>query len=466
MEKFRDFIAKVYTSKRFDLVAFGIIAAMVLIAYSNTFTASFHFDDNPSIIENSGIRHVTAEGIINTLLGQRPVVYLSIMFNYAVSGLNVVGWHIFNVSVHIMNSIFVYLLVLWTLTLPVFGNEYAEKARRMALFCALLFGVHPVQTESVTYIISRTELLATCFYLASFLFFIKQAQTGKFRYAVGMLVTALLSMGSKEWAVTLPALLFVYDYLFLADGKLKMVLSRWYLYLLAAIPWVIVFRTLNLTSPGGAGGVGFNLVSTTGITPWTYLLTSQNVIWTYIRLLILPINQNLDYDYAIAKTLFEFPTIISFLGHLAVLALAFVLYWKKGWKLIPFAVAWFYIGISPTQSFVPVVDVIFEHRVYMPSIGFFVAFIVAYEMVFDRIEGRRVNTVEAVVAKQKPRGGQSAVRRRNGLTRSLTTGEEAQRKIDGGNADIVDPVKAVQHGRCRVPPCQHHLALKGRQERA
>jgi hypothetical protein len=404
MEKFQDLIRAVYSSKRFNLVAFGLIAAMVLIAYSNTFTASFHFDDNPSIIENSTIRHVTPESIMSILLGQRPVVYLSIMFNYWIGGLNVVGWHIFNIGVHILTSIFVYLLVLWTLMLPACGNDYAEKARRIALFCALLFGVHPVQTESVTYIISRTELLATCFYLASFLFFIKQATTGKFRYAVGLLVSALLSMGSKEWAVTLPALLLVYDYLFLAEGKFKTVLSRWYMYLLAALPWAIVFRTLNLTSPGGAGGVGFNLASATGITPWTYLLTSQNVIWTYIRLLILPINQNLDYDYKIAKTLFELPTIISFLGHLSILALALVLFWKKGWKLIPFAVAWFYIGISPTQSFVPVVDVIFEHRVYMPSIGFFFAFIVAYEMVFDRIEGRRLSKSEAGMTRQKPAG--------------------------------------------------------------
>jgi hypothetical protein len=274
----------------------------------------------------------------------------------------------------------------------------------MALFCALLFGVHPVQTESVTYIITRTELLATCFYLASFLFFIKQATTGKFRYTVAMLITATLSMGSKEWAVTLPALLLVYDYLFLAEGKLKRVLSRGYIYLLAALPWAIVLRTLNLTSPGGAGGVGFNLVSTTGITPWTYLLTSQNVIWTYIRLLFLPINQNLDYDYEIAKTLFELPTILSFLGHVAVIALAFVLYWKKRWTLIPFAIGWFYIGLSPTQSFVPVVDVIFEHRVYMPSIGFFLAFIVVYEMVFDWIEARQENKSDVVVKKQKPVG--------------------------------------------------------------
>ncbi len=389
MGKLQEFFSRTFASKRFNLIAFGVIAAMVLVAYSNTFTASFHFDDNPSIIENSTIRYITGENILNLMMGNRPVVFLSIMLNYALGGINVVGFHLFNIGIHIINSIFVYLLILGTLTLPVFGNIYAEKAKRMALFGALLFGVHPIQTESVTYIISRTELLATCFYLATFLLFIKGAPSGKFGYAIGMLVTSLLAMGSKEWAVTLPALLLVYDYLFIADGKFNAVLSRWYVYVLTALPWGVVLRTLDLTSKGGSAGVGFNLVSATGITPWTYLLTSLNVIWTYIRLLLLPVNQNLDYDYPIAKTLFEFPTLLSLAGHLVIIVLAFVMYRKKGWKIIPFAVAWFYIGLSPTQSFVPVVDVIFEHRVYMPSIGFFIAFIAAYEMVFDWIEARR-----------------------------------------------------------------------------
>lgn len=388
----------IYSGKRFNLIAFSVITAMVLIAYANTFTASFHFDDNPSIIENAAIRHITGENILKLLKESRPVVSLSIMLNYAFSGLNVVGWHIFNIGTHVVNSIFVYLLILWTLTLPSFGKAYAEKAKWMALFGALLFGVHPIQTESVTYIISRSELLATCFYLATFLFFIKGIPSARFGYVVGMLVSSLLSMGSKEWAVTLPALLLLYDYLFIAEGKIKPVLSRWYVYVLTALPWVLVLRSLDLTAKGGSAGVGFNLVSATGITPWTYLLTSLNVIWTYIRLLFLPINQNLDYDYPIAKTLFELPTILSFAGHLAVVIASFWLYRRKGWRVIPFGIAWFYIGLSPVQSVVPVVDVIFEHRAYMPSIGFFLAFIAGYEMVFDWFEARRTKRAAASAA--------------------------------------------------------------------
>jgi hypothetical protein len=261
----------------------------------------------------------------------------------------------------------------------------------MALFGALLFGVHPIQTETVTYIISRTEILATFFYLATFLLFIKGAPTGRLSYTAGMFITALLSMGSKEWAVTLPAMLMVYDFLFLAGGKPGPLFTRWKIYVVTAIPWIVVLRNLDLTSAGGSAGVGFNLtrsVDLAPLTPWTYLLTSCNVIWTYIRLLFLPISQNLDYEYPVARTLLEFPTILSLLGHVAVIIAAFWLYKKRGALLIPFAVAWFYITLSPTQSFVPVIDVIFEHRVYMPSIGFFLAFVVAFELLFEWLEAR------------------------------------------------------------------------------
>jgi hypothetical protein len=389
MGNLSDSINKLFLHKRFNLIAFGMIAVVILIAYSNTFTASFHFDDNPAIIENAGIRHFTADNFIGFVKGNRFVVYWSIMLNYLLGGLNVVGYHIFNVGVHILNSVFFYLLVLWTLSLPQFIERYGHRAKRMALFAALLFGVHPIQTESVTYIISRTELLATLFFLATFLIFIKQGQSGKYSTAIAMLVTSFLSMGSKEWAVTLPALLMLYDFLFFAEGKVRPVLSRWYIYLLTALPWAFVLSNLDLTSKGGTAGVGFNLHSATGITVETYLYTSLNVIWTYIRLLFLPINQNLDYDYKIAKTLFEFPTFLSLVGHVAVIAASFWLYIRKRSALIPFAVAWFYIGLSPTQSIVPVVDVIFEHRAYMPSIGFFLFFVVAYEWVFDRLGAKK-----------------------------------------------------------------------------
>ncbi len=375
---------KLFEYKRFNLIAFIIIAAMVMIAYSNTLNSSFHFDDNPSIVENPHIKRVNAENIQWALSTNRPLVDLSLMLNYQLNGLNVTGYHIFNIGCHIVNSFLVFLLVLWTLKLPALAGRYSGKAKFMALFCGLLFAVHPVQTESVTYIITRSELVTSLFYLATLLFFIKGARTNSFSYYFAAAFTSLCSMQSKEWAVTLPAVMFLYDYLFLSEGKIKPVLSRWLAYVLIALPWVIVLYKVPLFSGGPNASYGFGVQeSARGVNRLTYPLTSLNVLWTYIRLLLLPINQNLDYDYPIATTLFAFPTALSFLGHLAVIGASFWLYVKKKSLLIPFGIAWFYITLSPVQSIVPIVDVIFEHRVYLPSIGIILAFVVAFDGVFD-----------------------------------------------------------------------------------
>jgi hypothetical protein len=383
---------KLFESKRFNLIAFGLIAVIVLIAYSNTFHSTFHFDDNPSIVENPSIKRATADNIGKILNGVRPVVYLSLMLNYQLGGLNVVGYHVFNILVHIANSGFFYLLMLWTLNLPALEAKYGGKAKRMALFGALLFAVHPIQTEAVTYIITRTELLATFFYLATVLLFIKGARTKKSFYYAGAFFTAALAMGSKEWAVTLPAMLMLYDYLFLSEKKLSVVVSRWMVYVAITLTCWIAVRNLPLFAASNTGiGIGFGVSTTSGITANTYWLTSLNVIWTYVRLLFLPIKQNLDYEYPIAKTLFEMPTILSFIGHVVVIGSAFWMYKKKGWLLVPFGVAWFYIGLAPVQSFVPIIDVIFEHRAYMPSIGFFIVFVTAYEGLFEWWAARKMS---------------------------------------------------------------------------
>ncbi len=153
-------------------------------------------------------------------------------------------------------------------------------------------------------------------------------------------------------------------------------------YLLVALPWGYLAYNMMSTNLSGAG---FGISGQNSITPWTYLLTSLKVEWTYIRLLFFPINQNLDYTYPVAKTLFEFPTLLALFGHICVVAASLWLYIKKKWTLIPFGAAWFYITLSPTQSFVPILDVIFEHRLYIPSVGFIIFFVAAFEGLFDWI---------------------------------------------------------------------------------
>ena len=388
-------IEKVFEGKRFHLIAVSLIAILTLIVYSNTFHASFHFDDTPQIVENYQIRNL--DNLLDILKGQRGLAMATFAINYAIGGLNVMGYHIVNLTIHIMNGIMVYFLVFITLH-GVLGTDLKSvpKAKRIAIYTALLFAVHPIQTQAVTYIVQRMEILASMFMLIALLLFIKAVKTSMitmrvFLYGI-IAVSYILGFYSKEIAITLPALVFIYDYCFLAEGDFKKIMAHMPLYFVL-LTMLAFFTTRTLTglqeTPGESASAGFGVQS---ITSNEYLFTQFNVLWTYLRLLILPINQNLDYDYPVAKSIFEFPTFLSFVGILLILVSAFYLLtpyasrFTHYGRLIAFFILWFFVILSPTSSFIPIIDVIFEHRLYLASVGFFVLLSLAFDSLFKRLE--------------------------------------------------------------------------------
>ena len=388
-------IEKVFEGKRFHLIAVSLIAILTLIVYSNTFHASFHFDDTPQIVENYQIRNL--DNLLDILKGQRGLAMATFAINYAIGGLNVMGYHIVNLTIHIMNGIMVYFLVFITLH-GVLGTDLKSvpKAKRIAIYTALLFAVHPIQTQAVTYIVQRMEILASMFMLIALLLFIKAVKTSMitmrvFLYGI-IAVSYILGFYSKEIAITLPALVFIYDYCFLAEGDFKKIMARMPLYFVL-LAMLAFFTTRTLTglqeTPGESASAGFGVQS---ITSNEYLFTQFNVLWTYLRLLILPINQNFDYDYPVAKSIFEFPTFLSFVGILLILVSAFYLLtpyasrFTHYGRLIAFFILWFFVILSPTSSFIPIIDVIFEHRLYLASVGFFVLLSLAFDSLFKRLE--------------------------------------------------------------------------------
>ena len=388
-------IEKIFETRRFHLIAGLLIALAALLVYSNTFHASFHFDDTPQIVENYQIRNL--DNLLDILKGQRGLTMATFAINYAIGGLNVVGYHIVNLAIHIMNGIMVYFLVFITLR-GILGTDLKSvpKAKRIAIYTALLFAVHPIQTQAVTYIVQRMEILASMFMLIALLLFIKAVKTSMitmrvFLYGI-IAVSYILGFYSKEIAITLPALVFIYDYCFLAEGDFKKIMARMPLYFVL-LAMLAFFTTRTLTglqeTPGESASAGFGVQS---ITSNEYLFTQFNVLWTYLRLLILPINQNLDYDYPVAKSIFEFPTFLSFVGILLILVSAFYLLtpyasrFTHYGRLIAFFILWFFVILSPTSSFIPIIDVIFEHRLYLASVGFFVLLSLAFDSLFKRLE--------------------------------------------------------------------------------
>lgn len=372
----------IYQHKRFNLIAIILIVIAVGIAYSNTYKVPFHFDDHHTIEENPRIKHI--ENIPSFFwknegpVGTRPLLLTTLAINYALGGVNVVGYHIFNNLLHAINAILLYLFVIKTLNLPRFRERYRDVSKEIGLFSALLFAVHPIQTQAVTYIISRSMPLATFFYLGGILLFLEAVEGRRNIYYILLFLASFLGMASREDYFTFPFLLFIYDAMLVSS--LRDALRRWWVYgILLMTAGYRLWLSLTYEATDEAAGFGVKL-----LTPYEYLCTQFNVLWTYVRLLFLPINQNLDYDYPVSKGIFDFPTPLSFLGH--VLVLAFGVWMFKRNRLVTFLILWWYNTISPSSSVVPIIDVIFEHRVYLPSVGFFFLFMMGYEYLSDWIK--------------------------------------------------------------------------------
>ena len=355
---------------------FSIILLLGLgaVVYSNTFWCSFHFDDKSSIIDNAGIRDIHHLQDIWNCLPRRFLLYLSLALNYHCHQLDVFGYHLFNLTVHLLTAVLVWWLVLLTLSTPALkGDKISLHANTIALLAGLVFVSHPVQTEAVTYIVQRAASMAALFYILTLCLYVKsrylqenQLTPGLWKYYyAGSLIAAVMAMFCKETAITLPLMILFYEYSFLKIGKtLNWKYLTPFLLMLFIIPLTMLFTESAKIQPAQDAGAQ----NDPGILPWHYLLTQWRVMVTYVRLSFLPLNQNLDYDYPISRSLFEGPALMSFLF------LTIVLFWARRlfskYRLVSFSIFWFFLTLLPESSFLPIKDVIFEHRLYLPLAGY------------------------------------------------------------------------------------------------
>jgi len=387
-----------------------------LIAYSNTFGAPFQFDDQPNIVDNPIIKNLG--NFISSSKGyvfnpRRFIGYLSFALNFHFGGLSVTGYHAVNLAIHIVSAILVYFLVAFTLKTPVFQPSNPPTPRYVALFSALFFVAHPIQTEAVTYIVQRLASLAAMFYLLSIVTYIKARITGDRLWVMGdgkglrrlpityyllpitSLLSAVLAMMTKETAFTLPVIIILYEFVFF-----KSPLKRKLLFIIPMLGTMLIIpiSILGTNRPIGEliSDVSEKFRLQSSLPRWDYLITQIRVITTYIRLLFLPVYQNLDYNYPVYHSLFQIPVLLSslFIGSLIGLGIYLVIRQVKvkveqpqpAFRLIGFGIIWFFITLSVESSVVPIADVIFEHRLYLPSAGAFIAIATA---AFTAASGRK-----------------------------------------------------------------------------
>jgi tetratricopeptide (TPR) repeat protein len=428
-----------------------LITVVGLIAYSNTFHVPFQFDDYANITENPIVQrpvNFTSFTQWHHANPRRYVGDLTFALNYALGGLNVVGYHLVNIAVHIATALLLYFLVLLTFRTPHFrdsgvrrrngeaGRQQSSNAPSLiALFTALLFVSHPVQTEAVTYIVQRLASLAAMFYLLSMVMYVKgrlaveKAGEGEegggadsvsrflpFVFFLLSLLSSVLAMMTKEISFTLPIVIVLYEFMFFKSSLRKKLL-----FLIPVVLTIVIIplSILGIHRPLGEiiSDISMQTRVQTSIPRWDYLLTEFKVVTAYIRLLFFPVNQNLDYDYPVAHSLLKTPVLLSLLFLAAVLGTAVHFLYRsrqtgKGnaqqgaggagqgmtaeqdkrvggaeafyvdddlmpviplYRLAAFGIFFFFIALSVESSLIPIADVMFEHRVYLPSAGAFLA---------------------------------------------------------------------------------------------
>jgi protein O-mannosyl-transferase len=361
--------------------------------YANSFIVPFQFDDFTSLVSNPAIRNITDIKALWRFSPTRFITFITFAANYHFSQLSVFYYHLVNLGIHLCASLCVWWLALLTFLTPKMRHAgIAAQKQDIAFFAALLFAAHPLQTQAVTYIVQRLASLATLFYLVSLCLYVK----GRLLQQAGAPLKVILScygclalstitgMFAKETVFTLPLMFLCYEGFFLqAKNIFRSKYTYAVLLLLAIIPLTMMLTgSMNLTElravQEGPEGVVY-------ISSYQYLLTQARVLITYLRLLFLPLNQNIDHHHPIAVTLLQPATIKSLIVILSIAAAGVWSFSRN--RILSFAIAWFFITLAPESSFIPIKDVMFEHRLYLPMAGFSIFLsAAAYNLLYSRFD--------------------------------------------------------------------------------
>jgi len=367
------------------------------VAYANSFQVPFYFDDLICIVQNPVVHDLgnlsrldrfwqlgISEDIRNNLI-TRFVTYLTFAANYRLHGLEVGGYHLVNLLIHLGNALLVYQLVrlLRAAAAPA-TTSVSGKGDGLALTVALLFITHPLQTNAVTYIVQRFASLATLFCLAAltaYLYMMRAATAHRRRqlYA-GALLATVIAMFTKEIAFTLPVLISLCDLAFLGGSRrqrLRRLAPFWATMLL--LPLVVITLAAHSEVTGGEVGNALDLANLGHGSRWDYFFTQWRVIVTYLRLLLLPVGLHLEYDYFLETSPWDMELLTSGLLLATLLGTGcWLLFWNRNessrcCKLIGFGILWFSLTLAMESSIIRLDDLLFEYRLYLPSIGFFLA---------------------------------------------------------------------------------------------
>jgi tetratricopeptide (TPR) repeat protein len=358
-----------YLLRWLSLIAIG------LLIYGQTFLFGFTFDDRAFIVTNLYIKDFSRIPLIWHFFPMTRLVGMySFAFNYYFGQLHTLGYHIFNFIVHLCATGLVWALASLIFKTTQYLPAENRLTKQLPFMIALLFLVHPGQTQAVTYISQRFESMAAVFYLGTvYCYLYARLSTDRINKIRGFCFAgflAMLGLMTKETIITVPVMILAVEWILFPKKN-----HQWPLIIFAVTCAALYELFINM-GQAGISGLFRSIPSESHdgemLTPMRYGLTQMRVFLTFLRLLVLPIHQNLDYDYPASSGLLHPPLTFVGLGVISGLIVLIVKLRRRN-KLIAFGLAWMLITFLVNLA--PRANVIFEHKLYLISFGFLLAFV-------------------------------------------------------------------------------------------
>ena len=358
-------------------------AALVVVGvavFANGISLPFVFDDHGSVLENPFIARLqwpdAFDAPVQSALAGRPVVSLSLALNHSLSGLSPAGYHAWNLGLHVLCALALFGVLRRTFALPALAPRFGRSAEALSFASALVWLVHPLQTELIGYVTQRTESTMALFYLLTLYCAVGAMTTTSPRRAVVWQAMAglscVLGAGSKESIATAPVMVLLYDAVFLAGSLGAALRSRPRLYAALAVSWIVLAA---MVAPGPRSrSAGFS----SGVSPWTYLSNQPELIVIYLKLSLWPAGQ--VFDYGLPRPL-PVAQVLPYAAIVVSLLVATAVAWRRQRELA-FLGTWFFLTLAPTSSIVPIAtEVGAERRMYLPLMALIVAAVVGVHQV-------------------------------------------------------------------------------------
>ncbi len=366
-------------------MAAAAITLAGVVAYHNSLDCPFVFDDDQVITENPHIRSLWPLGSAMSAPPQsaaagRPLLCLSLAVNYRLGGLDPWGYHAFNIAVHILAGLTLFGIVRRSLLHHRLRAAFGRNATTLAAICAIIWVVHPLQTESITYTVQRAESMMGLFYLLTLYCVIRgfdaRRPNGYFAAAV---VACALGMATKEVMVTAPVMVLLYDRIFRSDSFAAALRRRGSLYIALAATWIVLAAQVADNPRSASAGFGIS-----GLTSLDYAKSQFGIILHYGRLAFWPDRLCLDYAWQVTR---DTQQILPPLIVVGAFLIATVWLLKRRSPL-GYLGAWFFLILAPSSSFVPIADLAFEHRMYLPLAAIVVLVVILVFLLVERIATR------------------------------------------------------------------------------